>query len=95
MALFGASVVILILVGPWPLRFPLSRAVIGAILGAQTMAYAGREVPTETALYLALGFVTGAAAVAAMLATPIPTAPSPQDAATPGPASAEAHHVKG
>ena len=50
----------------------LSSAVIGAILGGMTMAYAGREIPTENALHVALGFVTCAAAVAALLALLIP-----------------------
>lgn len=55
----------------------LSSAVIGAILGGMTMAYAGREIPTENALHFALGFVTCAAVVAALLALLIPKAAAP------------------
>ncbi|WP_199255417.1 MFS transporter [Mycolicibacterium mengxianglii] len=55
----------------------LSSAVIGAILGGMTMNFAGHQVPTETGLHVALGFVTGAAVVAALLALLIPKAPVP------------------
>jgi MFS family permease len=74
----------------------LSSAVIGAVLGGMTMSYAGHEVPTEHALHLALGFVAGAATIAALLALLIPKAPLARDeAATPDPASAETQHVRG
>lgn len=55
----------------------LSSAVIGAVLGGMTMTYAGHEVPTEAALHTALGFVTGAAVVAALLALLIPKSSAP------------------
>jgi MFS family permease len=62
----------------------LSSAVIGAILGGMTMAYAGREIPTENALHFALGFVTCAAVVAALLALLIPkAAPDLRDRSAP------------
>lgn len=50
----------------------LSSAVIGAILGGAVVTYAGREIPSEAGLQFALGFVTCAAVVAALLSMLIP-----------------------
>ncbi|MGB3481898.1 MAG: MFS transporter [Mycobacterium sp.] len=55
----------------------LSSAVIAAILGGMTMTYAGHEMPTQAAIHTALGFVTGAAVVAALLALLIPKGSAP------------------
>lgn len=61
----------------------LSSAVIGAILGGAVVTYADREIPSEAGLQFALGFVTCAAVVAALLSMLIPKAAVLRDRTAP------------